>query len=203
MRRRIDLGTVLLVSNASEDLERLWSLKMKGHFVSHAHFSDLPPSMASSPVEAVVAFMRDEQDLSQLGRLVGSLCALGEPELALICNGQAPSVELALRSVGFSNVVAYDSLAMEGFVDALIRKCLGRRLQAIAQKELEAHFGRADASSSAGKPLFVAESQFREAYLKALLAKSKTKRQAAEMAGLPYRTLCQMLATFRIGPGEC
>lgn len=84
----------------------------------------------------------------------------------------------------------------------MVKKCLGRRLLALALRELAEHLDMAAADATSGKPLFVAESQFREAYLSAVLAKSRNKRQAAELAGLPYRTLCQMLATFRIGFGD-
>jgi hypothetical protein len=41
--------------------------------------------------------------------------------------------------------------------------------------------------------LFSAEQSFRTAYLQLLLATSRTRREAAEKAGIPYRTLCHLM----------
>jgi hypothetical protein len=47
-------------------------------------------------------------------------------------------------------------------------------------------------------PLFSAESSFREAYLRMLVARYPTLREAATAAGVPYRSFQRMLTTYGI-----
>ena len=50
-------------------------------------------------------------------------------------------------------------------------------------------------------PLRVAESQFREVYLRRLLADTGSRREAARRAGVPYRTLCEIITKLGISTG--
>ena len=47
-------------------------------------------------------------------------------------------------------------------------------------------------------PLPRAERDFRVSYLRALLAQAPNRREAAKRAGVPYRTLCDMVRKLRI-----
>jgi len=47
-------------------------------------------------------------------------------------------------------------------------------------------------------PLPRAERDFRVSYLRALLAEAPNRREAARRAGVPYRTLCDMVRKLRI-----
>jgi molybdenum-dependent DNA-binding transcriptional regulator ModE len=47
-------------------------------------------------------------------------------------------------------------------------------------------------------PLPRAEREFRVAYLRTLLAEVPNRREAARRAGVPYRTLCDMVRKLRI-----
>ncbi len=46
------------------------------------------------------------------------------------------------------------------------------------------------------------EQQFRESYLRAVLSRSRSQKEAASLAGVPYTTLCSMLKKLGIEPGR-
>jgi len=48
-------------------------------------------------------------------------------------------------------------------------------------------------------PLPTAEMQFRESYIRFLLAQSGSRQEAAKRAGVPYRTMCEMIRKLGIG----
>ena len=60
----------------------------------------------------------------------------------------------------------------------------------------------ADAARGLLPPLRVAETRFREAYLRSLLAEAGGRSEAARRAGVPYRTLCAMLQKLGLEPGR-
>jgi len=47
-------------------------------------------------------------------------------------------------------------------------------------------------------PLPLAENLFREAYIRRVLAETGNRRKAAEVAGIPYRTFCDILKKLGI-----
>ncbi len=47
-------------------------------------------------------------------------------------------------------------------------------------------------------PLPTAEMQFRESYIRCLLAQSGSRQEAAKRAGVPYRTMCEMIRKLGI-----
>jgi hypothetical protein len=61
-----------------------------------------------------------------------------------------------------------------------------------------AQIQRPPATSGAELPLFLAEGSFREAYLRLLVARNATLREAAAAAGVPYRSFQRMLNTYGI-----
>ena len=48
-------------------------------------------------------------------------------------------------------------------------------------------------------PLPTAEMQFRESYIRFLLSESGSRQEAARRAGVPYRTMCEMIRKLGIG----
>jgi len=48
-------------------------------------------------------------------------------------------------------------------------------------------------------PLPTAEMQFRESYIRYLLTESGSRQEAARRAGVPYRTMCEMIRKLDIG----
>jgi DNA-binding NarL/FixJ family response regulator len=48
-------------------------------------------------------------------------------------------------------------------------------------------------------PLPTAEMQFRESYIRFLLGESGSRQEAAKRAGVPYRTMCEMIRKLGIG----
>jgi DNA-binding NarL/FixJ family response regulator len=49
------------------------------------------------------------------------------------------------------------------------------------------------------RPLPTAEMQFRESYIRFLLTESGSRQEAARRAGVPYRTMCEMIRKLGIG----
>jgi molybdenum-dependent DNA-binding transcriptional regulator ModE len=47
-------------------------------------------------------------------------------------------------------------------------------------------------------PLPTAEMQFRESYIRCLLTQSGSRQEAARRAGVPYRTMCEMIRKLGI-----
>ena len=47
-------------------------------------------------------------------------------------------------------------------------------------------------------PLPTAEMQFRESYIRFLLGESGSRQEAAKRAGVPYRTMCEMIRKLGI-----
>ena len=47
-------------------------------------------------------------------------------------------------------------------------------------------------------PLPTAEMQFRESYIRFLLTESGSRQEAARRAGVPYRTMCEMIRKLGI-----
>ena len=48
-------------------------------------------------------------------------------------------------------------------------------------------------------PLPTAEMRFRESYIRCLLTQSGSRQEAARRAGVPYRTMCEMIRKLGIG----
>jgi len=77
---------------------------------------------------------------------------------------------------------------------------VSRRFSMSARPSVAGHSARA-ALPLRGQPLVPlprAERDFRVSYLRALLAEAPNRREAARRAGVPYRTLCDMVRKLRI-----
>jgi citrate lyase beta subunit len=77
---------------------------------------------------------------------------------------------------------------------------VSRRFSTSARNGVAGHSARATLPLR-GRPLVPlprAERDFRVSYLRALLADAPNRREAARRAGVPYRTLCDMVRKLRI-----
>jgi DNA-binding NarL/FixJ family response regulator len=83
-------------------------------------------------------------------------------------------------------------------LDRLARLARAQRMLDEARRSVgELTWWRGEAPSSP-LPLAVAERRYREAFLRANLAKAGGRRMAAKMAGVPYTTFCMMLRKLGI-----
>ena len=124
--------------------------------------------------------------------------ALGCPELVFVVDHAWSPQHLALKSRGSRHVVSRDTLS-EWFPGAL------SELAALAQARRIVLKACADSPNppernrqARGVRLHAAETAFRAAFLRSLLADHGSRRKAAEEAGVPYRSFCEMLRKLGI-----
>jgi hypothetical protein len=129
---------------------------------------------------------------------------LGSPEIVAVAEFPNDAAVVALREFGIDRALPQD-LATAWLAEALgplasialAKRLLRRCGQAI--KEVP----RMDPSSEPQfLPLSVSEARFREAYLRALMARTGSRAEAKN-AGVPYRTLCYMLERYGIQDLKC
>jgi hypothetical protein len=108
--------------------------------------------------------------------------------------GSSPGGEAA-RSLGMQRIVPQSRLVewLAAALAPLARIARAKREQAAAEAALPSLPGPDMNRGGAPMPLPEAERNFREAYLRALLAQATNARIAAQQAGVPYTTLCSML----------
>jgi hypothetical protein len=126
---------------------------------------------------------------------------LGYPELVAIAESPNDAAVLALREFGVERVLSQDSAAtwLPDAVGPLASIAVAKRLLRRSRGALREAPQLDPLLGSDFLPLSVAEGRFREAYLRALMAKAGSRAQAAKGAGVPYRTLCYMLERYGIG----
>jgi len=124
----------------------------------------------------------------------------GAPEIVFAVDSDCPAQRLALLSHGYRHVVSGDRLAswLPEQLPALWRLARARRivLAACAANTTPAEF----TLGKAGRRMHLhsAETVFRETFLRALLTEHGSRRKAAEAAGVPYRSFCEMLRKLDI-----
>ncbi len=134
----------------------------------------------------------------------GAMAVQRNPFAEVVFYGDDPAApEVAAASVlGITRIVhARDLLpwlARSG--DLLARGALLRRVAAAALAAVP----RPPTLSAAtdrptSMPLPTAEMQFRESYIRYLLTESGSRQEAARRAGVPYRTMCEMIRKLDIG----
>jgi hypothetical protein len=126
---------------------------------------------------------------------------LGCPELVAIAESPNDVAVLALREFGVERVLSQDVAAawLPDAVGPLASIAVAKRLLRRSRRALRETPHVDPLLGSDFLPLSVAEGRFREAYLRALMAKAGSRAQAAKGAGVPYRTLCYMLERYGIG----
>lgn len=126
---------------------------------------------------------------------------LGLPEVVFVVDDPPSPQYLALKSRGFRNVVRHDDLGgwLPGAVAHLGSLARARRIvmRACADDPI-APVLPPRTLTSGGIKLHAAETRFRAAFLRSLLAEHGSRRRASEAAGVPYRSFCEMLRKLGI-----
>jgi hypothetical protein len=120
---------------------------------------------------------------------------LALPEMVFVIDDPWSPHRFALESHGFRYIVTAYELA-NWLPTVLTRLCAVTRARRLA---LAAYVGRPappDHQSTdrqhRSMTLFAAETCFRDTFLRLLLAEHGSRRRAAEVAGVPYRSFCEM-----------
>ena len=77
--------------------------------------------------------------------------------------------------------------------------CLRRAAAALVASAPPPPQLEADPANLSRLPLPTAEMRFRESYIRCLLTQSGSRQEAARRAGVPYRTMCEMIRKLGIG----
>jgi hypothetical protein len=159
----------------------------------------LPAGTPALEWDVALAFL-SAQSLRALTDVLTLHDRLGSPEIVAVAESPNDAAVVALRELGVERVLPQD-LAGAWLSDclgplasiALAKRLLRRCREAIREAP------RVDPLSSPQLlPLAISEARYREAYLRALMAKMGSRAEAAKGAGVPYRTLCYMLERYGI-----
>jgi hypothetical protein len=142
------------------------------------------------------------REVSALG--IGAEAVQRNPytEVVFYCdNPDAPEVAAA-AVLGITRIVPAQH--MTGWLargGALLARgaCLRRAAAACAAAVPRPPTLAAVTEGPARLPLPTAEMQFRESYIRFLLGESGSRQEAAKRAGVPYRTMCEMIRKLGIG----
>ena len=126
---------------------------------------------------------------------------LGLPELAFVVDEAGSPQHLALRSRGFRYIVSQSELVewLPTVMPGLGSLAQARRIVLSACDDGLPPPEVSATRQSTGGRLHAAETRFREMFLRSLLAEHGSRRRAAEEAGVPYRSFCEMLRKLGIG----
>jgi hypothetical protein len=85
---------------------------------------------------------------------------------------------------------------------ALVRVARAKGALRLAESQIEPLLGTSlqRVSGASPVPLPVAEWRFRETYVRSILAATGNRVEAAQQAGIPYRTLCKIVQAMEIDP---
>src|SRR5262245_17771625 len=142
------------------------------------------------------------REVSALG--IGAEAVQRNPfaEIVFYCdNPDAPEVSAA-SVLGITRIVpAQHMTAWLARGGALLARgaCLRRAAAACASAGPRPPTLAAVTEGPARLPLPTAEMQFRESYIRFLLGESGSRQEAAKRAGVPYRTMCEMIRKLGIG----
>jgi hypothetical protein len=127
---------------------------------------------------------------------------LGMPELVFLVDEAGSAQYLALRSRGFQHVVAQQDLLnwLPTALPRLVTLARARRilLRACADGSRALEAPMPSVRRPRSERLHAAETSFRSTYMRAILAEHGSRRRAAEEAGVPYRSFCEMLRKLGI-----
>ena len=120
----------------------------------------------------------------------------GLPESVFVVDHDWSPERFVLESMGFRYVVTRRDLTV-WLPSVVSRLCELSRARRMAHEAVLSRPPPPDPPGAApllqDLPLHVAETRFREAYLRLLLARHGSRRRAAEHARVPYRSFCAML----------
>lgn len=198
-------GIILLVDNdQGRAVELAGRLRAVGFLTIVCDPAALPAALERWPPA------RDAVDIAliQLGGKAGNAIALGQQVLGrdactdVIFFAERDCLDLVIaRSLGVNRLISADALPewIVSSAAALVRWVHARRALADAQQHLPVIPPPVWSPPEAMVPLPVAEQRFRETFLRRLLMHSPSRETAARIAGVPYRTLCDMLQKLEIG----
>lgn len=138
-----------------------------------------------------------EEDYKPLAWALSMRRLIGCPELVFVADDPGAPICIGVREVGLRNIIASSSAAawLHGAVPMLASITRSRRVLQSARAALRQAVPLPEFwDDFTPRPLFEAEGQFRESYVRALLACTNSRREAAMVAGLSYRTFCQILS---------
>jgi hypothetical protein len=162
-----------------------------------------PAVAALEPIDVAV-LRASVSPLDRIPLLQGP--ALGLPEIVVVVDDDPWSPErFALEGCGFRYVVARSELPrwLPPVLPRLGALARARRIAAAASENRPAPPPPARLCAEprpSRMTLHAAETRFRETYLRLLLAEHGSRRRAAEAAGVPYRSFCEMLRKLGISP---
>jgi len=125
----------------------------------------------------------------------------GFPELVLAVDHGSTAQRLALLSRGYRHIIDVDRLStwLPDQLTSLCTLAMARRIVLEAcSKEAPPSDLTLRTVATSRMNLHAAETNFRETFLRALLTEHGSRRGAAEAAGVPYRSFCEMLRKLSI-----
>ena len=157
--------------------------------------------VVASPPEPLISARTKPFDIAivELGAGLSSLDwslqmrgALGQPELVFVADSAVDAGAAGLRELGIGPILTATSLTdwLTHAAPSLVKMARARR----ALVEAGAALPRVpddDAPPSLG--LFAAEQRFRESYVRALIGRTNSRRDAAAEAHICYRTFCHII----------
>jgi DNA-binding NtrC family response regulator len=172
--------------------------------------SEVSTMVAHTPTRAMIVAHEVQPEIAVVDLLFRGSAGIA---LGIELQRQAPHLEvvfsvphmgapeaLAARQLGITRLVATSQLGawLRGSLGPLIEIAQARRRLEAAERALGREPPPVAAPQITQLPLPVAERRYREAYLRACMARAKGRRAAAKLAGVPYTSLCVMLRKLGI-----
>jgi len=200
--QRVETARAIIVDdNQRRALSLAAALKLGGQLT----VTVAPPSDAALRAELLpadlVLLALGGREVSALG--IGAEAVQRNPftEVVFYCdNPDAPEVAAA-AVLGITRIVpAQHMAAWLSRAGGLLARgaCLRRAAAACAAAVPRPPTLAAVTEGPARLPLPTAEMQFRESYIRFLLGESGSRQEAAKRAGVPYRTMCEMIRKLGI-----
>lgn len=136
-----------------------------------------------------------------LAYLVAHAEAFADTALVFWSDDQtSPQIAVA-RCLGFERVIPAAALVgwLRCALPHLVLEARGKRMVNGAKRKIPSIPNWSEVGDGRPMPLPEAETQFRETYVRRVLAENGSRRQAARAAGVPYRTFCDILRKLGIG----
>ncbi len=157
------------------------------------------PKLTAPPFDVVIVTLSDE-NLENLSFSLRMRKSLGQPEVVFVTDDLAGPIASGLAELGIELIIPLH-LASEWLVQELPTLTLMARTRR-AHHAAKARLGLKRSTFSpelrATSGLFAAERTYRETYVRALLASTDSRREAAAKARVSYRTLSHILTKLGI-----
>jgi hypothetical protein len=193
---------VVVDENARRAASLAAALRMGGQLAVTVVAPDDPTLRSELLPADLVLLALGGREVSALG--IGAEAVQRNPfaEIVFYCdNPDAPEVSAA-SVLGITRIVPAQHMpAWLARGGALLARgaCLRRAAAACASAVPRPPTLAAVTEGPARLPLPTAEMQFRESYIRFLLGESGSRQEAAKRAGVPYRTMCEMIRKLGIG----